>query len=78
MLVLSRKTGERVRIGASVVVTVLAVHNGRVRLSFDAPSHVAIDREEVRKRRQALISEDAESARMAETAGRGDAVHPSL
>jgi carbon storage regulator len=49
MLVLSRKVGERVCIGASVVVTVVDVHNGRVRLAFDAPSGVAIDREEVRQ-----------------------------
>jgi carbon storage regulator len=50
MLVLSRKTGERVCIGASVVVTVLAARNGQVRLAFDAPAQVAIDREEVRQR----------------------------
>jgi carbon storage regulator len=49
MLVLSRKTGERVCIGASVVVTVVDVHNGRVRLAFDAPADVVIDREEVRQ-----------------------------
>jgi carbon storage regulator len=52
MLVLSRRNGERVWIGASVVVTVVSVANGQVRLAFDAPARVAIDREEVRQRRQ--------------------------
>jgi carbon storage regulator len=50
MLVLSRKIGERVCVGKAVVVTVVAVQNGRVRLAFDAPDNVAIDREEVRER----------------------------
>lgn len=50
MLVLSRKMGERVCIGQSVVVTVVAVKNGQVRLAFEAPDHVAIDRAEVRQR----------------------------
>jgi carbon storage regulator CsrA len=56
MLVLRR--GERVHIGASVVLTVVAVHEGRVRLAFDAPADVAIDREEVWRRRQRSIPED--------------------
>ena len=50
MLILSRKIGERVCIGASVVVTVVAARNGQVRLAFDAPAQIAIDREEVRQR----------------------------
>jgi carbon storage regulator len=50
MLILSRKIGERVCIGPSVVVTVVAARNGQVRLAFDAPAQVAIDREEVRQR----------------------------
>jgi carbon storage regulator len=58
MLVLSRKAGERVHIGASVVVTVLAIHEGRVRLAFDAPAHVPIDRAEVRQRWKRPIPED--------------------
>ncbi len=50
MLVLSRKIGERVCIGNSVMVTVVAVNSGKVRLAFDAPEDLAIDREEVRGR----------------------------
>lgn len=52
MLVLSRKTGQRIRIGASVVLTVVEARNGQVRLAFDAPPEVAIDREEIRQRKR--------------------------
>lgn len=47
MLVLSRRNGERVRIGQFVEVTVLECHNGRVRLGFSAPPEVPVHREEV-------------------------------
>jgi carbon storage regulator len=47
MLVLSRKNGERVRIGDYVEVTVLEVHNGRVKLGFSGPQEIPIHREEV-------------------------------
>ena len=53
MLILSRKTGQRVCIGASVVVTVVAIGNGQVRLAFDAPREMSIDRHEVRQRKSA-------------------------
>jgi carbon storage regulator CsrA len=51
MLVLSRKIGQQVCIGATVVVTVVEVHNGQVRLAIDAPPGVCIDRDEVRQRK---------------------------
>ena len=47
MLVLSRKPGERILIGESVVLTVTAMKGGRVRLGFEAPRDVAIVREEL-------------------------------
>jgi carbon storage regulator len=52
MLVLIRKTGQRVHIGASVVVTVGEIRNGQVRLAIEAPPDVCIDREEVWQRRR--------------------------
>ncbi len=48
MLVLSRKKGQRIRIGESLVLAVLELTNGRVRLGFEAPVGVTILREEVR------------------------------
>lgn len=50
MLVLSRKVGEAVAIGDDVVVKIAEVRGNRVRLAFEAPRDVAIDRSEVRER----------------------------
>lgn len=47
MLILTRKVGESVQIGTNITVKVVAVEGGQVRLGFDAPSNVAIHREEV-------------------------------
>jgi carbon storage regulator len=55
MLVLTRKDGQRIWIGEAVRLTVVAARNGQVRLAFEAPEGVTIDREEVRKRRQQLL-----------------------
>lgn len=50
MLVLSRKTGERIQIGNAVVITVLRIRGDQVRLGIQAPVEVAVLREEVRER----------------------------
>jgi carbon storage regulator len=50
MLILSRKTGERVIIGDAIVVTVVHMKRGRVRLGIEAPPNVTVLREEVRRR----------------------------
>jgi len=47
MLVLTRKTGETVHIGAEITVTVLEVDGNRIRLGIDAPRVVPIWREEL-------------------------------
>lgn len=47
MLVLSRKTGEKVVIGGGITVTVLVTEGNRVRLGFEAPDHVRILRKEL-------------------------------
>ena len=47
MLVLSRKSGECVRIGPSIEVKVLEISGGKVKLGFSAPPHVAIQRNEI-------------------------------
>lgn len=49
MLVLSRKTGERIDIGGNIQVVVLGVSNGRVKLGFEAPRSVAVRRTEVER-----------------------------
>jgi carbon storage regulator len=47
MLVLSRKAGERILIGADVELTVLGVQQGRVKLGFAGPREVPIHRDEL-------------------------------
>ena len=47
MLVLSRRVGERLRIGPDVEVVVLEVRGRDVRLGISAPASVPIHREEI-------------------------------
>jgi carbon storage regulator len=47
MLVLTRKKGERVLIGDDIVVTLIDVRGDSVRIGFDAPRGVTIQRAEV-------------------------------
>ncbi|TFE03943.1 carbon storage regulator CsrA [Jeotgalibacillus salarius] len=47
MLVLTRKTGEAIRIGDDIEITVLSVQGDQVKLGIDAPKHVEIHRKEI-------------------------------
>jgi carbon storage regulator len=47
MLVLSRKSGERIQIGSEIELTVLGIHGGRVKLGFAGPPEVLIHRDEL-------------------------------
>jgi carbon storage regulator len=47
MLVLSRKIGEVITVGASVKITVLSFDRGVVRLGIDAPKSIPVHRKEV-------------------------------
>jgi carbon storage regulator len=47
MLVLSRKSGEKITIGSDIVVTVIAVRGEKVKVGLDAPREVAIRRNEL-------------------------------
>ena len=47
MLVLTRREGEQIRIGANVLLTVERVSGDKVRLSFRAPPVVEIWRQEL-------------------------------
>jgi carbon storage regulator len=66
MLVLTRKAGERIYIGETIEVVVLATRGDRVQLGFAAPADVPILREEVRRRMQgknARLAIQAQSAK---------------
>lgn len=47
MLVLTRRVGERVRIGADIVLVVLGIEHGQVRVGVEAPRTVPVQREEI-------------------------------
>ena len=47
MLVLSRKESQRIKLGDSIVLTVVRVSRDRVRLGIEAPSDVLVLREEL-------------------------------
>ncbi len=60
MLVLTRKSGESLRIGAGIRVTVVSTSGGQVRLGIDAPASVPVFREELYAR---IIEANREAAR---------------
>lgn len=47
MLVLSRKSGEKLLVGMGITITVLELQGNRVRLGIEAPAQVAILRAEL-------------------------------
>lgn len=47
MLVLGRKPGERIRIGDDIVIHVLSQQGQQIRIGIDAPSDIAVHREEI-------------------------------
>ncbi len=58
MLVLSRKESQRVRLGESIVLTIVRVSGDRVRLGIEAPNDIVILREELdnEEEQQQIIS----------------------
>ena len=52
MLVLSRKEGERIKLGDSIVVTVVGVSGDKVRVGIQAPSDILVLREELQPHEQ--------------------------
>jgi carbon storage regulator len=59
MLVLTRKTGERVLIGDDIVVTVLETRGDGIRIGIEAPRGVKIQRDEIV---QAVTAANVEAA----------------
>jgi carbon storage regulator len=47
MLILTRRSGEILRIGEEISVTVLGVKGNQVRLGIEAPKEVSVHREEI-------------------------------
>lgn len=47
MLVLSRKETQRIRLGDSIVITIVKISGDKVRVGIDAPSDVLVLRDEL-------------------------------
>ena len=47
MLVLSRRENERLRLGDSIVITIIRIAGDKVRLGIEAPSDLLVLREEL-------------------------------
>ena len=58
MLVLSRKESERIRLGDSIVVTVVRVAGDKVRLGIEAPADIVVLRDELEPEARAVGSAD--------------------
>jgi carbon storage regulator len=69
VLVLTRRVGERIRIGDDVTVQVLEIRGGQVRLGLAAPPDVRIFREEIFR----LIESQNASARLPDQASLSEA-----
>ena len=52
MLILSRRMGQSIHVGDSIIVTVLGVTRGQVKIGVDAPHELAVHREEIYRRIQ--------------------------
>jgi carbon storage regulator len=59
MLVLSRKESERIRLGDSIVLTIVRVSGDKVRLGIEAPADVLVLREELHADRAAATKDEA-------------------
>ena len=59
MLILTRRIGEAVTIGDNIRVIVLGVKGNQVRLGFEAPREVEVNREEVYERRRLEAAQEA-------------------
>jgi carbon storage regulator len=61
MLVISRKAGEKLRVGDSVTFTILSVNGDKVSVGIDAPREVAILRGELVETIESNIESSAQT-----------------
>lgn len=47
MLTLTRKSGERIRIGHDIIITVREISGNQVKIGIDAPRNIQVFREEL-------------------------------
>lgn len=59
MLVLSRKEGERLRLGDSITLTIVKLNGDKVRLGIEAPEDLLVLREELEPIERAIARDPA-------------------
>jgi carbon storage regulator len=47
MLILTRRVGERIRIGNDICISILEINGRQTRLGIDAPIDISVHREEI-------------------------------
>ena len=62
MLVLSRKESQRIRLGDSIVVTIVKISGDKVRVGIEAPADVLVLRDELEARSDAAKTAPASAA----------------
>ena len=67
MLVLSRKQSQRIRLGDSIVITVVRVAGDKVRLGIEAPRDMLVLRDELEPHDVPTLA-PADAARLAQSA----------
>jgi carbon storage regulator len=74
MLVLSRKESQRIRLGDSIVVTIVKISGDKVRVGIEAPADVLVLRDELEARSNDAAKSAAASAAAAPLAGSAEAL----
>jgi len=67
MLVLSRKESQRIRLGDSIVITIVKISGDKVRIGIDAPTNVLVLRDELEPRDEATSGEASPASTPAES-----------
>jgi carbon storage regulator len=58
MLVLSRKESQRIRLGDSIVITIVKISGDKVRVGIEAPSDVLVLRDELEVHSPAQLGQE--------------------
>jgi carbon storage regulator len=74
MLVLSRKESQRIRLGDSIVITIVKISGDKVRVGIDAPASVLVLREELEPRKDAGDIQQVKENAVADAANEAPAV----
>jgi carbon storage regulator len=65
MLVLTRKPGEKIRIGPEITLTLLEIQGNRVRIGIEAPAHVTVLRGELKDLEPVILPGSEQSPKSA-------------